>query len=260
MLDDDALFVQDGDTFRPTASAGNPWGELTGGGPVAGLLARTLERAAGDPDLLTARLTVDLLRPVPRVPLTAAARPLRAGKRVQTWEVELRTAEHVVTRAVGQLVSRTRVDGPEAGPAPEFAGPAGVPDGHLIPPELELREGVHDIVQTRWVDDRMSERTSRVWLRMPLPLLAGEPLSPLAHVAVLADCINAAGPLGEIFGPWINTDITMYLHREMAGEWLGLEVQRDLQPSGIGQAHAKLHDRRGPIGTAGEAVVVSQFG
>lgn len=260
MLDDDALFAQDGETFLPTDSAGNPWGELTGGGPVAGLLARALERAAGDPDLFTARLTVDLMRPVPRVPLTIAARPLRSGKRVRTWEVELSTAEHVVTRAVGQLVSRSPVDGPAAGPAPDFPGPADIPDGHLIPPELELREGVHDIVQTRWVQDQRSPRTSRVWLRMPLPLLAGEPLSPLAHVAVLADCINAAGPLGEIFGPWINTDITLYLHREMDGEWLGLEIGRDLQPSGIGLAHAKLYDRHGPIGTACEAVVVSQFG
>lgn len=260
MLDDDALFVQDGETFLPTDSAGNPWGELTGGGPVAGLLARALEQAAGAPDLFTTRLTVDLMRPVPRVPLTTTARPLRTGKRVKTWEIELSTAEHVVTRAVGQLVSRTQVDGPEAGPAPEFTGPAGIPDGHLIPPELELRDGVHDIVQTRWVHDQMSDRTSHAWLRMPLPLLTGEPLSPLAHVAVLADCINAAGPLGKIFGPWINTDITLYLHREMQGEWLGLEIERDLQPSGVGLAHAKLHDQRGPIGTACEAIVVSQFG
>nr|WP_228047521.1 thioesterase family protein [Saccharopolyspora sp. HNM0983] len=259
-MDDDALFVQDGETFLPTDSAGNPWGELTGGGPVAGLLARALERAAGDPDLFTARLTVDLMRPVPRVPLTISTRPLRTGKRVKVWEAVLSTGDHVVTRAVGQLVARTNVDGPEAGPVPQFAGPDDVADGRLIPPELELREGVHDIVQARWVDDQVSGPTSRVWLRMPLPLLAGESISPLAHVAVLVDCISAASPLGEIFGPWINTDITLYLHRELEGEWLGLEIERDLQPTGIGVVRSRLHDRRGPIGTAGEAVVVSQFG
>jgi acyl-CoA thioesterase len=260
MRDNQALFRADGELFVPTEAAGNPWGELTGGGPVAGLLARAIERSTDDPDLFVARLTVDLMRPVPRTPLATSVRPLRTGKRLQVVEVSLIAGDTEVAHAVAQLLRHSDVHGPEPVAAAPFDGPAGIADGHLLPPELGLRSGVHDVVQVRWIADQNSTGTSRAWMRMPLPLLPDEPLSPLSHVAVLVDCISAASPIGPIFGPWINTDITLYLHRPFEGEWLGMEIQRDVQPTGIGVASARLFDERGPIGNAHEAVMVNQLG
>ncbi|WP_277676246.1 thioesterase family protein [Saccharopolyspora rectivirgula] len=260
MLDHDSLFTQDGDRFVPTSAAGNPWGEFTGGGPIAGLVARAVETAVDDPDLLVTRLTVDLVRPVPRTPLEVTVEPLRTGKRLHVVDVTLRTGGRAVTRATAQLLRRSEVDGPEGGAPADFPGPEGIADGHLLPPELELLPGVHDIVQVRWVADQSTSGPSRAWMRMPLPLLPDEPLSPLSHVAVLVDCISAAAPVSPIFGPWINTDITLYLHRALRGEWLGVEIRRDVQPSGIGVARALLYDEHGAIGTAHEAVMVNQLG
>ncbi|MGJ7908844.1 thioesterase family protein [Actinopolyspora sp. H202] len=254
------LFETDGTGFVPTEAAGNPWGELTGGGPVAGLLARAIERAAADPEMFVARMTFDLMRPVPREHVAVSTRTLRSGKRLQVIEAELTRGEETLTRATAQLLRRSELDGPNSTSVPPFTGPDGIADGSLIPPELGLRWGVHDVVDVRWLDDQSSPDASRVWMRMPVPLLPTEPMTPLVHTATLVDCISAASPIGELFGPWINTDITCYLHRELAGEWLGMEIRRDVETSGIGVARARLYDTYGPIGTAQEAVLVNELG
>lgn len=262
-----SLYRHDGDQLVPTEDAGNPWGELTGGGPVAGLLARAVENALDDPDLFVARLTVDLLRPVPRVGLDVSTRTLRAGKRLQVIEASLNSEDAELSRATAQVLRRSgsELDGVDAegevpdSPAP-FPGPDELEAGSLLPPGLGLRWGVHDVVEVRWAADQFGESPSRAWMRLPRTLVPGEALTPLAHTAVLVDCISAASPLGPIFGPWINTDITLYLQRPLEGEWLGVEIDRDVQPTGIGVARARLYDQRGAIGSASEAVIVNQLG
>ncbi|RCW39188.1 acyl-CoA thioesterase [Halopolyspora algeriensis] len=255
-----SLFLPDGDLFVPTEAAGNPWGELTGGGPVAGLLARAIEQAIDDPDRLVARLTVDLMRPVPRRGLEVSHRVLRSGKRLQVIEACLTLDGTEVAHAVAQAVHRSETGETAPVQPPPFAGPDGVPDGSLVPAGLGLRWGVHDVVEVRWIADQSSRGPSRAWMRMPLPLLPDEPPSPLVHTAVLVDCISAASPVGSRVGPWINTDITLYLHRELDGEWLGMEMERDTESTGVGTARARLFDRHGPIGVADEAVLVNQLG
>lgn len=260
MRETESLFRAEGDHFVPNEASGNPWGELTGGGPVAGLLARAIEQAAADEDMIVARLTVDLMRPVPREPVAVDVQPVRIGKRLHVLRATLTAGDQLLTHATAHLIRRSDVDGPEAAGAAPFPGPEGIETAHLLPPGLGLRWGVHDVMNVRWVADQSATESSRAWMRMPLPLLPAEPLSPLAHVAILADAISAASPVGEIFGPWINTDISLYLHREMRGEWLGVETRRETQPTGIGMATARLYDVDGPIGTAHEAVMVHQLG
>jgi len=258
---DATLFLPDGDLFWPTAAAGNPWGELTGGGPVAGLIARAVQREVQDLDLFVARLTVELHRPVPRdAGVEVRTRTVREGKRLRVVEVVLSQHGAETTRALAQLLRRSGAEGePPAGEVP-FAGPDGIADGSLLPKELGLRYGVHDEVQVRWIADQSSGGPSRCWMRMPLPLLPGEVLSPLQSAAVLVDCISAASPVREPFGPWINTDISLYLHREPRGEWLGMEIEREVERTGIGLARARLFDPHGPVGTAQEAVLEHRLG
>ncbi|HYR96193.1 MAG TPA: acyl-CoA thioesterase domain-containing protein, partial [Candidatus Binatus sp.] len=83
----DALFVPDGDRFVPTELCRGPWRpDAQHGGPPAALLARSVERAAGDDGMQTVRLTVELLRPVPLAPLAVVARIARPGRKVQLVE------------------------------------------------------------------------------------------------------------------------------------------------------------------------------
>ena len=68
------------------------------GGPPAALLARAVEQCDPGPANFVARLTVELLRPVPLVPLTISARTLRPGKMVHWIEAILRAGDVEVAR------------------------------------------------------------------------------------------------------------------------------------------------------------------
>jgi len=103
----DALFVPDGDRFVPTELCRGPWRpDAQHGGPPAALLARSVERAAGDDGMQTVRLTVELLRPVPLAPLAVVARIARPGRKVQLVEASLRTDDAEVARAVALRIRR----------------------------------------------------------------------------------------------------------------------------------------------------------
>jgi hypothetical protein len=69
-------FRRDEDRFVPTEIARGGWGPSLSGHVVGGLLASVVERAVDDPELLPARLTVDL----------PAARPAAGRRRVVTTD------------------------------------------------------------------------------------------------------------------------------------------------------------------------------
>src|SRR5439155_1666657 len=64
------------------------------------------------------------------------------------------------------------------------------------------------------------------WIRLRVPLVAGEPTSPLCRVAAAADFGNGVSwVLSRLEGyTFINPDLTIYLHRMPAGEWVCLEA------------------------------------
>jgi hypothetical protein len=57
---------------------------------------------------------------------------------------------------------------------------------------------------------------------------------------------------------FINVDLTVYLHRLPAGEWVCLDAITIPERSGIGFADSALHDERGPIGRAGQTLLVRE--
>lgn len=263
----DALFVPVGDRFVPTRLAGSPWGDgLVHGGPPAGLLARAIERHAGAPDMHLTRLTVDLFRPVPMQPLTVRARTLRAGSRIHVVEVSLWADAVEVCRATGLLLRTSTVDVPRNEGA--FAMPDG-PDGLAtsgvagssrpgqVPPGV--RPGFHTTIEVRWVTRPEEPGPNTAWIRIPVPLVAGEEMTPLQRIAATADFGNAfanVGRGGQV--GFINADITLYLHRLPEGEWIGLQADRVVEPHGIGVAQALLFDPRGLVGRCVLAVLANQ--
>jgi acyl-coenzyme A thioesterase PaaI-like protein len=96
-----------------------------------------------------------------------------------------------------------------------------------------------------------------VWMRLRHPLLPGEPASPLARVSAAADFGNGVAavlPFDEYL--FINADLTITLNRRPAGEWIALQARTLLHPGGIGWAESVLHDERGALGLARQALVV----
>jgi hypothetical protein len=95
-----ALYVPDGDRFVPTDYTRGPWDRhAQHGGPPAALLAECLDRVEAPQPMQVARLTVELLRPVPIEPLRVETSVLRPGRKVQLAAATLWAAGVEVARA-----------------------------------------------------------------------------------------------------------------------------------------------------------------
>ncbi len=72
-------------------------------------------------------------------------------------------------------------------------------------------------------------------------------LTPLARLAATADFGNGVGaalPFERFL--FINADLTIHLHRQPRGEWIGIDARTLLHPGGTGLAESVLHDVHGP--------------
>lgn len=262
----DALFVLEGERFVGTELSGSPWGDdLVHGGPANALLAHAIERFAAGPEMRVARLTVDLFRPVPKAPLAVSVRSVRAGRRIHAVEASLLADDVEVSRASGLLLRRADHPLPVCAPDVTPPGPEGIETrflGRAPRTERPARVGFFTAVEARWVTAPGADAPPTVWLRAPMPLAAGEPLSPLVNAAAVCDFVNAisggAGRPGERVG-FINTDNTIYLMREPASEWICLQVERAVDPSGLGVTTARVYDTAGLLGHVAQAVLANRF-
>jgi hypothetical protein len=260
----DAVFHADGDLLVPSALARGPWSPDAqhGGGPAA-LLARAVERCDPGPANFVARLTVELLRPVPLKPLLVTAHTTRPGKKVQLVAASMVADGVEVARAAALRVRSEELDLPRV----ESPSTMGDPDA-AAPFELDVqftREGAGvgfwsamDVRLERgsW----MESGPAAVWFRLRVPIVGGEEISPLQRVAAAGDFgngISASLERGRFL--FINPDLTVYLHRYPAGEWVGLDATTASEPVGVGLAAALLHDEQGVIGRSLQALLVDRL-
>jgi len=262
----DSVFHLDGDLVHPTALARGPWSpDAQHGGAPAALLARAVERFDGGERMLVVRVTVELIRPVPIAPLRLATHLARPGKKVQLVEASLLVAETgvEVARATGLRMRRGELL------LPEGAMPTGVPPAPAAgvvsrPPWADkvAYEAFHTgAIEMRFVRGSFAEPgPATAWIRLRVPLVAGEPTSALARVAAAADFGNGVSwVLSRQDGyRFINPDLTIYLHRHPAGEWVALEATTSPDPHGVGLAESRLYDERGPIGRSVQSLLIER--
>jgi len=258
-----ALFVREADRFVPTELARGPWSpDALHGGPVAALLAGLAERLPSAGPMHPARLTLELLRPVPLAPLHASARVLRPGRKVQLVEAALAHGATEVARAT--LLSIRRDDLPL--PASHAGSPSEIPPGPdsvraADPPPWSSGPAYHGhgvehrIVRGAW--EQLGPCTD--WIRLRVPVVADETPSPLQRVAAAADFgngISAALP----FGAWrfINPDLTIHLQRLPRADWVCLDAQTWLEGEGVGLAESALYDEQGRLGHALQSLLLER--
>ncbi|HEX2116751.1 MAG TPA: thioesterase family protein, partial [Alphaproteobacteria bacterium] len=99
------------------------------------------------------------------------------------------------------------------------------------------------------------------WIRLRGDLLPGVAPSPLARACAAADFSNGLSAILP-FHAWlfVNTELTVHLHREPVGEWIGLDAHTVTGVAGFGLASGVLHDARGPIGTCAQSLFVQRRG
>lgn len=254
-----SLFEPEGDAWSPTPLARGPWdpGALHGG-PAAALVARELESIPPPGPMLTARLTLELLRPVPFAPLTVRAETVRPGRRVQLLAATLEAGGQLVCRALALRIRREPEPVAEL-PAPDL--PPGAPgEGR----DESLVGGLEDsfggtAVEHRWVSGGWGVGPGTLWMRLKADIIPDEEPSGLQRAAALADFGN--GVAAAV--PWethqfINPDLTVYLEREPAGEWLALDAVTRADPAGTGVAESVLSDTRGRVGRGLQALYIAR--
>ena len=253
------IFRRDGDAYVPTGHARGPWDpDMQHGGAPSALLAGAFEALA--PDLQLARLTVEFFGAVPLVPLTIAAEVVKPGRRLQLAEATLTAGGRETCRARAVLLRRTELDGLPEGTAgapldrgPEEIEPIAFPLSH------QLDGFGATAMDLRFTDGSWGDGPARVWFRLKRPLVEGEEPTPVQRAVAAADFGNGVSRVLH-WDDWlfINTDLTVQLHRPPAGEWVALDARTILEPNGSGLAVSTLHDRRGPIGTGQQTLFVDR--
>lgn len=262
----DFLFERRGARFIPSELTRGPWDpRAQHGGPPAALLARGVAVHEDGERMFVARITVELLRPVPLTPLELRTRWERPGRRIQLVGASLAADGTEVARATGLRIRREDVPLPPL-PPDELKAPPPANEGRARSPSW-VDFGGQRMFASHGVEHRFVAGSgfgepgpATDWIRLTCPLVAGEPTWPLCRAVAAADFGNGISSVlprneGYLF---INPDLTVYLHREPAGEWICLDARSHVSASGVGLAESRLWDEQGPVGRSLQALLIDK--
>jgi hypothetical protein len=94
----------------------------------------------------------------------------------------------------------------------------------------------------------MRRQGRATWLRERHAFTQGEELTPFLRAALAADSVNGSANSGDHGLGYINVDLTLYLVRQPAGEWVGIEVTGHGSHAGVAFGTASVYDREGRVG------------
>jgi hypothetical protein len=257
----DAIYVSEGpDRFVPTELARGPWDpDAQHGGAPAALIARAFERIESEAPMAIVRLSYELLRPVPLAPLQLHTEVSRPGRRVQLLAASLRAGEQEIVRAVALRIRAEDVAAPAPAPVAAPADPAASEPISMPAFERGPTMFARDAMEVRFARGAFGDvGPAFAWFRLRVPLVAGEPPSPLQRLAAAGDFGNGiSAAVSWATHVFINPDLTLYVERLPQGEWVGLDAETRIGPAGAGISDSVLFDERGRIGRAQQALYVA---
>ncbi|HEV2075497.1 MAG TPA: thioesterase family protein, partial [Thermoleophilaceae bacterium] len=248
----EAFFLPDGDRYVATELTRGPWDPGSQhAGPPAALVGREIERAGRLDRGRLARVTYEIVRPIPIGPVTVTAQVTRPGRSVELVDASLhgeKGDELVRARAWRIRSTEVDLDGGLVPHDPPPPGPAELAPGDFFPTGQEI--GYHTAMEARFASGAFLELgPATAWFRMRCPLVAGEEPTPLDRVLAAADSGNGISATLDFHRYlFVNTDLTVGLMRPPAGEWVCLESATYPEPSGVGLTDTALWDERGRIG------------
>ncbi|WP_369719496.1 thioesterase family protein [Bradyrhizobium sp. LLZ17] len=254
-----AIYRVDGNSVITSPEAAGPWDRrMQHGSAPSALVTWAAERIPTPVPMNVARVTIDLMRPVPVAPLTIATAVLREGRKIQLCEVKL-LADGV--QVVGATVLKIKR---QALALPDNVGELPVT---LPSPEDSLVEDGHGasspfagMVSMRAARGRFGQAgAGAIWFRLDHPLVQGEAVSQAMRAVIAADFSNGTASTLD-FRAWtfINADLTVSLAREPVGEWILLDGESWIGPDGAGLAMSRLADRQGYFGRAVQSLVIEK--
>ncbi|HUZ13012.1 MAG TPA: acyl-CoA thioesterase domain-containing protein [Caulobacteraceae bacterium] len=255
-MQNQAFFRREGELYAPNPVSRGPWSPTSlHGRVVAGLLAAEIERRHGGAEFTPARFTVDLYRLPDFTAAEVAVRPVRESHRLRVIDAEYSCGGVSFARATCQLLRRSQNPPGNVWRPPDWDAP---PPSQIEPP-TEPRAAMGGMWATRPISGGFGTVGSKqLWMSEVRDLVQGEPLTPFARAALAADFASPFANSGDAGLGWINSDISLYLHRLPATEWIGFEVVNHQASDGVAIGECWLHDEAGPIGSASVAALAQR--
>lgn len=262
-MEEPALYVRDGDGFVGTILTQGGWDPgAQNGAVVLALLGHCLEDVATLAPMGLARLTVDLVRPVPIGPrLVVRTTVAREGKKIQVVLVELSVDDVVHVRASALRLRLENLGAEGAALLPATSPEVPVP--RLPAPEqcahLGQAPGAPGFL--RGIEMRRAPGLG-VWIRLAAPVVAGEPIRATSCTTVgfdFAQLINADVETAMPSMTMINPDVSAHVLRPPVSEWIAVTgATRFAAGIGRGVSSATLSDDAGPFAVASTSQLVQR--
>jgi hypothetical protein len=248
-MPNEPFFRKDGDLFVPTRAGIGPWTATSlHGRLIIGLLGAEIERQYRTPEYMPARLTVDMYRLPDLSPVEVRTRVVKDGYRIKVVDAEFISGGESAGRATCQLLRKTE-NPPGNVWVPE---PWDVPRPDEITPPEDQRGAMGGMWKVKPISGAFGQRgmPRRIWMAEVRELVEGEPFTPFARVATAADFVSPFANSGDQGLGYINSDATIYLHREPVSDWIGFDVKHHGATAGVSVAECWLYDEAGGIGFA----------
>ncbi len=246
--------------FLATGATAGPWSEdAQHGGPPSALATRELEQHEADGTQRLARVTVDILRPVPLGELTLTTRTVRAGRRVALFETMMQAQGQDVLHARGWRIALSSAGLPEHARPPEPQLPP-IPDEHPLPVfPGGYMDGYLAAIEWRFVTGGFDTAArAAAWTRPRIPLVAGEEPSPACRTMLVADSgSGVSSVLDPMHFLFINVELSVALHRDPVGEWILLDAVTNVGDTGTGVAQTALSDASGSFGVGLQTLLIT---
>lgn len=243
--------------FRPTAATGGAWAvDEQHISPMTGLVVHAVEThaaARGDDGLVVSRVSMDILGVLKLEEFEIHVETVRPGRTIELLEAVVVSRGRAAVRARVWRMAQPDTASVAGGQGPALPGPDAVPAWAMSgawPGEFISTLDVRPIGVVR------PGRTT-AWVSTPLELLAGEPVSEPARFLALVDTANGIA-VRESPKEWLfpNLDLTIHLHRQPRGRWVGLDTTVVFGARGHGLTSTVLHDLDGPVGRAEQILTV----
>ena len=254
-----AIYRVDGNSVVTSPDAAGPWDRrMQHGSAPAALVTWAAERIPTPVPMNIARVTIDLMRPVPVAPLTIETEVLREGRKIQLCEVKLLADGVQVVGATVLKIKQQSLTLPDD--VKELPVTLPSPEDSLVEDGHGATSPFAGMVSMRAARGRFGQAgAGAIWFRARPS--AGRGRGGLAGDArrgrrrfLQRHRLDARLPHLDLHQRRPHVSFA----RQPVGEWILLDGESWIGPDGAGLAMSRLADRQGYFGRAVQSLVIEK--
>jgi hypothetical protein len=257
----DTVYRLEGSRVITGPMAGGPWDpKMQHGSAPSALIVAVVEAVPTAAPMRVARLTVDLMRPIPVAPLEIRTEVLREGRKIQLCNVDLISDGKLAVRGTVLRIRRESYELPDTVTSEPVTLPPPAA-GHVAKGKITENPFMACLGMSVVKGGFNTPGPGAIWFRVERPIIEGQPISAAMRAVIAADFCNGTSSVLD-FRSWtfINGDLSVSLARDPVGDWVLLDAETWLGPDGSGIACARLGDAQGYFGRAAQSILIEPRG